>query len=150
MRMHRVVFVLVLVLALAVSARAQLLVPAGGMSAGCPAAWGHRDGSETSFSCADTSSGAFCNGRYRAASGATQADEALAEHARIVAMGFVIQSESDEQGMHVFVNDDAAHHRIAAFVRGGIGRSVFVTCGTDPSTFAAELPTFVSVASSAR
>lgn len=126
------------------------LVPVGGMSAGCPSEWAHRDGGATSFGCRDVVNGAFCNGSYRPAAGAAQADEVAVVRAEIVAMGFVILREGDANGMHELVYDDSAGHRIMQFVRRGPGRVVSVVCGSGRASFDALVPTFEDVASTAR
>ena len=126
------------------------LVPVNGMSAGCPSEWAHRAGGETFFSCRDVARGAFCNGSYRPAVGATQTDEAAAVRAEIVARGFVILREGDADGMHQIVYDDAGGNRVMQFVRRSPGRVVSVVCGASPTLFDPLVPTFVDIAGTAR
>lgn len=144
------IVVLVSGLALVAEGQPPSLVPVGGMTAGCPSTWAHRTGSSASFECRDTTSGAFCSGSARDVRGATQADEVAALRSETVARGFTVLREADHAGVHELVYDDAAGHRIAAFVRRSPSRAVVVTCGSTPTTFDANEALFVEVASSAR
>jgi hypothetical protein len=149
----RKTFCIAAVLSVALVAAAQShapLVPVMGMSAGCPSDWAHREGGAASFGCRDVEHGSFCNGHYRPVAGASQADEVTAIRAGIVARGFVILRERDEQGMHALVYDDAAGHRVMQFDRRDPGRVVEVVCGSAPEAFDALVPTFVSIAGTAR